>query len=141
MYEELYNFIRQNKMYCVTFAALIIACICGAWLAYDYGRNEPVYYNTNDTMDRIDDRINSIESRLATMQERHDKAEKAVSGTIVTIRDSREKATAITEGITAAEERLDAAIQRSGRIENLIRDIEAANRQRKTGAPSPAVAK
>ena len=102
-----------------------------AWLCYDHARNKPTYNNTDSTMADIDKRLQSIEQRIDRIQERNSAIEKAVSGTVITIRDSRENAVTVADGIGRADERLDGLIQRSGRIQNIIADIENANRQGK----------
>ena len=131
MYDEVCGFIRENKSYCLAFIVIVIACIAGAWLVYDAQRNEPIHENTNNAMADVERRIQSIEQRISSLQSRVDKAEKTVERTIVTIRDGRENAEAIADGIGRADERLDGLIQRSGRIQNIIADIETANRQGK----------
>lgn len=129
MYDEICGFIRENKSYCLAFIVIVIACIAGAWLVYDARRNEPIHENTNNAMADVERRIQNIEQRINSLQSRVDKAEKTVERTIVTIRDGRENATTVADGIAGAEKRLDAIIQRQGRIENIIANIEAANRQ------------
>ncbi len=99
-----------------------------AWLCHDYARNKPVYNDTDSTVADLNSRIESIEQRIDRIQERNSAIEKAVSETVITIRDSRENAVTVADGIGEAERRLDAIIQRQGRIENIIADIEAANR-------------
>lgn len=115
------------RPYLIGFLVVALLLLC-AWLCFDTRRNEPVYEDTNATVGRIEERIGSIEKRIDSLQNRVDKAEKTVSGTIVTIRDSRENAVTVADGIGRAEERLDSIIQRQGRIENIIADIEAANK-------------
>ena len=129
MYDEICGFIRENKSYCLAFIVIVIACIAGAWLVYDAQRNEPIHENTNNAMADVERRIQNIEQRINSLQSRVDKAEKTVERTIVTIRDGRENAATVADGIAGAEKRLDAIIQRQGRIENIIANIEAANRQ------------
>lgn len=110
---------------------IIVVLIVFGWLWYDSNRNKPIYNDTNNTMADIDKRLQSIEQRIDKLQERNSAIEKAVSGTVITIRDGRENAEAIADGIGRADERLDSLIQRSGRIQNIIADIETANRQGK----------
>lgn len=121
------SFYEENKSYCIAFAIVMVLCITGIWLVHDYYRNEPVYEDTDSTMADINKRIESIEQRIDRIQERNSAFEKAVSGTVITIRDSRENAVTVADGISRAEERLDAIIQRQGRIENILADIESAN--------------
>ncbi len=122
------GFYEENKDYIRAFIVVFVLCLAGVWLVRDYHRNEPVYNNTDKSMADVDQRIESIEQRIDSLQKRVDKAEKTVSGTIVTIRDSRENAVTVADGITDAEKRLDSIIQRQGRIENIISDIETANK-------------
>lgn len=122
----MYDYKDDNK-----FAIGIIVIgfiILTAWLCHDYARNQPTYNNTDNTMADINSRIEGIEQRIDRIQERNSAIEKAVSGTVITIRDSRENAATVADGISEAERRLDAIIQRQGRIENIIADIETANR-------------
>lgn len=110
---------------------IVVVLIVFGWLWYDSNRNKPIYNDTNGTVADIDKRLQSIEQRIDKLQERNSAIEKAVSGTVITIRDGRENAEAIADGIGRADERLDGLIQRSGRIQNIIADIETANRQGK----------
>lgn len=110
---------------------VIIVLALFSWLYHDIHRNRPIYESTDSTMADIDKRLQSIEQRIDRIQERNSAIEKAVSGTVITIRDSRENAVTVADGIGRADERLDGLIQRSGRIQNIIADIENANRQGK----------
>ena len=128
MYEK--RFYEENEGYIISFIVVSIGLILGLWVCHDIFRNEPLYHDTDDTMGRIEERLSDIESRIDTVQTRLDKATETVGGTIVTIREGRENAERIEAGIIGIEEKLDNAIQRSGRIANLIADIEAKNRER-----------
>ena len=126
--ERINEFLAENR---ITFLVGILLLVLVCWLHKDNRRNEPVYEDTNSAMADVEKRIESIEQRIDRLQDRVAKAEKTVSGTIVTIRESRENAVTVADGIDRAEERLDAIIQRQGRIENILTDIETANRQGK----------
>ena len=121
---------EQKNDYIIVAVAVIVLIACG-WLYHDAHRNRAVYTNTDNTVEQLEKRIDGIEQRIGTMQERLDKATETVSGTIVTIRDSRENAVTVADGIDGTEKRLNDAIQRSGRIQNIIADIETANQQGK----------
>ena len=110
---------------------IVVVLFLFGWLWYDSNRNKPIYNDTNGTVADIDKRLQSIEQRIDKLQERNSAIEKAVSGTVITIRDGRENAVTVADGIGRADERLDGLIQRSGRIQNIIADIETANRQGK----------
>lgn len=126
--EKVKEFISENLL-AILIGLCLLLLIC--WLHHDANRNKPVYNDTDKSMERIEERISAIEQRIDTMSNRLEKAEKTVSGTIVTIRDSRENAVTVADGITGTESRLNDAVQRSGRIQNLISDIETANHKGK----------
>jgi methyl-accepting chemotaxis protein len=126
--ERINEFLAENR---ITFLVGILLLILVIWLHKDNRRNDGVYNDTNSTVERIEERMSNIEQRIDTMSNRLEKAEKTVSGTIVTIRDSRENAVTVADGISGTESRLNDAVQRSGRIQNLISDIETANNKGK----------
>ena len=121
------NEIKDDNKFLVGILVIGIVCII-AWLCHDLARNREVYHNTDDTMGDIDKRIQGIESRLDSMQTRLDENQKAVSRIAEGIGRSREKAEIVAGGIDQAEGRLDSAIKRSERIEDLIREIEKSSR-------------
>ena len=122
------GFYEENKDYVHAFIVVMAVCLVGIWLVYDYSRNEPTYNDTDNTMERIEERIQGIERRIDRIQERNSAIEKAVERIGNTINAGRENAVTVADGIERAEKRLDGIIQRQGRIENIIADIEAANR-------------
>ena len=126
--ERINEFLAENR---VAFLVGILLLVLVCWLHKDNRRNDGVYNDTNSTVERIEERMSNIEQRIDTMSDRLEKAEKTVSGTIVTIRDSRENAVTVADGISGTESRLNDAVQRSGRIQNLISDIETANNKGK----------
>ena len=135
------GFYEENKDYVHAFIIVLAVCLVGIWLVYDHGRNEPVYKDTDSTMADINKRIESIEQRIDRIQERNSAIEKAVSGISATVTAGRENAVTVADGLGRAEERLDGIIQRQGRIENIIADIETANRQRTQSSPQTDMAK
>ncbi len=138
---EIKDFYEDNKTYCIAAIGIMVAALVCAWLVYDHSRNEPIYNDTDRTVEDINRRIQGVEQRINSLQDRVTAAEKTVGGTVITIREGRENAVTIADGITSAEKRLDSIIQRQGRIENIINDIEAANRQRTAGPQTSALAK
>ena len=126
--ERINEFLAENR---VAFLVGILLLVLVCWLHKDNRRNDGVYNDTNSTVERIEERMSNIEQRIDTMSDRLEKAEKTVSGTIVTIRDSRENAVTVADGISGTEARLNDAVQRSGRIQNMIADIETANNKGK----------
>jgi methyl-accepting chemotaxis protein len=126
--ERINEFLAENR---ITFLVGILLLVLVCWLHKDNRRNDGVYNDTNSTVERIEERMSNIEQRIDTMSDRLEKAEKTVRGTIVTIRDSRENAVTVADGISGTEARLNDAVQRSGRIQNIIADIETANNKGK----------
>lgn len=124
------DFYQDNKSYCLTFIVIGIVCILGVWICHDIFRNEPVYTNTDDTVGKLEERINNLESRLDTVSARIDKAQETVHGITAAVAAGRENAETIAGGIDGIEKRLDDCIQRSGRIANIIEDVERSNKQR-----------
>ena len=124
------EFFEENKSYCLAFIVVFVLGISAVWLLCDHYRNEPIYNNTDQSMADLEKRINSVESRVNILSKRITHAEKTVSGIADRVKSSTEYAHQIAAGIDGIEKRIDDAIQRSGRIQNLITDIENANKQR-----------
>lgn len=122
---EYYKEDKTPFLWCIIILG-VVCCI--AWFCHDIGRNKPIYESTDSTMADIDKRMQNIEGRLDSMSHRLDENQKAVSRIAEGIGRSREKAEIVAGGIDQAEGRLDSAIQRSQRIEDLIREIEKANK-------------
>ena len=119
--------VKDDNKFLVGVLVLGLVCVI-AWFCHDYARNKPTYNNTDSTMADIDKRMQNIEGRLDSMSHRLDENQKAVNRIAEGIGRSRENAEIVAGGIDQAEGRLDSAIQRSQRIEDLIREIEKANK-------------
>lgn len=107
---------------------IVVVLVLFGWLYHDIHRNDGIHHDTDSTMADIDKRMQNIEGRLDSMSHRLDENQKAVNRIAEGIGRSREKAEIVAGGIDQAEGRLDSAIQRSQRIEDLIREIEKANK-------------
>ena len=81
-------------------------------------------------MERIEERMSAIESRLDTMSDRLTETQKTVERVGIGISRSTGYAIEIDEGIGRTEIRLDNAVKRSERIQSLIADIEKSDRER-----------
>ena len=119
---------EQKNDYIIVAVAVIVLIACG-WLYHDAHRNRAVYTNTDNTVEQLKDRIDSIEQRITTMQGRIEQNQKTIESVGRRISTSTGLAIEITESTGRTEERLNSAIQRSGRIANIISDIETANRK------------
>lgn len=128
----MYEWEKPNigRPYLIGILVIIVLALFG-WLYYDSHRNDGIHNDTDSTVAELNKRIESIEQRIDRIQERNTAIEKAVSGISATITAGRENAVTVADGISEAERRLDAIIQRQGRIENILADIETANRQGK----------
>ena len=135
------EFYRQNRDFIIPFIIVTILCFAGIWFVHDYGRNEPVYTNTDGKMADLEGRMSGIEQRVDSMQKRLDETQKTIDGIAERVERSRENAEIVAGGIEQTEGRLDDAIQRSGRIQNLIDEIERANRPGTQDSPKTDMAK
>ena len=126
--DDLKEFCSENRSYVINFVLLAIVCIAGIWLVYDHYRNEPIYHDTDANLEQLEKRIDRIESRIDTLSARLEQAKETAAELGGRIESSTGLAKEIGAGIGTVETRLDSAIQRSGRIKNIIADIEAKNK-------------
>ena len=125
---EIKDVYEKNKKYCIIVAVIVLLLVAGYWLYRDAHRNDTINHNTDATVAELEKRNQTLESRLGTMQKRIDETQKTVNGIAVGITRSTGYAIEIAEGTGRAEKRLDSAIERSVRIEGIIREIENSNR-------------
>ena len=123
--ERINEFLAENR---VAFLVGILLLVLVCWLHKDNRRNEPVYENTNATVADLERRIDRIEQRVDSVSARFDQAEKTNTELGGRIESSTAIAKEVATGIDGLQNRLDSAVQRSGRIANIIADIEAANK-------------
>lgn len=76
----------------------------------------------------IEKRIESVESRIGTMQGRIEQNQKTIESVARGISTSTGLVAEITEGTDRAEKRLESAISRSQRIQAIIDEIERTNK-------------
>ena len=107
---------------------IVLVLFLFAWICYDYHRNKPIYESTDNTMADLEKRIDRIEQRVDSVSARLDQAEKTNTELGGRIESSTNIAKEVGNGIDGLQDRLDSAIQRSGRIANIIADIEAKNK-------------
>ena len=120
--------LAENRLILVIgFCLLLLIC----WLYHDANRNKPVYNDTDKSMERIEERMSAIESRIDTMSDRLTETQKTVERVGIGISRSTGYAIEIDEGIGRTESRLDNAVKRSERIQSLISDFEKSDRERK----------
>lgn len=117
---KIYEFLKENW---VVIFVIVVACFC-AWIRYDARRNDRIYNDTESTITELGSRIDSAGERIDSATERVTEAEKTVSTATERITAGAELATEIADGVTECERRLDSAIQRNGRIKNIIEEIK-----------------
>ena len=124
--EKIKELLAENRL--IIFVGLcLLLLIC--WLHHDANRNKPIYNDTDKSVGRIEERMSAIESRLDTMSDRLKETQKTVERVGIGISRSTGYAIEIDEGIGRTESRLDEAVKRSERIQNLISDIEKSDRE------------
>ncbi len=126
---EIKDCYEKNKGYCNAFLVVMVISIAGVWLVRDHYRNEPIYHDTDSSVERLEKRLDDIGQRIDSLQKRVEQNQKTVERITGTVTAGRENAEAVANGLGEAERRLDNAIQASGRIQNRIEEIERANRQ------------
>ena len=115
-----YEILRKNWRYIVTVGIVL----CGVWLYYDARRNDRIYNDTESTVNAIGKRIDSAGERINSATERVTEAEKAVGTATERVTAGAELATEIADAVTECERRADEALQRNGRIKNIIAEIK-----------------
>ena len=123
--EQIKSFISENRL-ALFIGILLLLLIC--WLHADQHRNDGINHDTDSTMAEIEKRIDRIEQRVDSVSARLDQAEKTNTELGGRIESSTAIAKEVATGIDGLQDRLDDAVQRSGRIANIIADIEAKNR-------------
>ena len=123
--EQIKSFIAENRL-ALLLGLLLLLLIC--WLHADNHRNDGINHDTDSTMADIEKRIDRIEQRVDSVSARLDQAEKTNTELGGRIESSTAIAKEVATGIDGLQDRLDDAVQRSGRIANIIADIEAKNR-------------
>lgn len=123
--ERINEFLAENR---ITFLVGILLLVLVCWLHKDNRRNDGVYNDTNNAVADLERRIDRIEQRVDSVSARLDQAEKTNTELGGRIESSTAIAKEVATGIDGLQDRLDSAVQRSGRIANIIADIEAKNR-------------
>ena len=123
--ERINEFLAENR---ITFLVGILLLVLVCWLHKDNRRNDGVYNDTNNAVADLERRIDRIEQRVDSVSARLDQAEKTNTELGGRIESSTAIAKEVATGIDGLQDRLDSVVQRSGRIANIIADIEAKNR-------------
>ena len=137
----MYEFYQNNKDYCISFIVVCLVCVAGIWLVHDARRNEQLQNDTDNALVNVNQGITNAEERIDAAAGSIAKAEAAIGSAAAGIANSEKAAGDIAAGITECQDIVDRCVQRAGRIENIIADVEAINRQRAAGASAANLAK
>lgn len=146
-YDEIKEFINDNKIFSIFVVGLFILCVIGeCWIlsriiSGTCSGNENGHLDTGVTMERIEAGIEGARDRVERAGSDVENIETSVNGAAEAVRDGTIAAGKIAAGVDECEKRIDDIKQGFGRIENIIRDVETANRARTQGSKASSVAK
>ena len=118
------EFRPTNQKMAIGFLIIIIVLVA-VWCIMS--RTDPGKTD-NDISGSVAELENRIESRVTSLSERIDHAEETLKGVNAGIEHSQSLASEIAGGIDSLQNRIDHAVQRGGRIQNILEDIERQNR-------------
>lgn len=119
------DFRPTNQKMAIGFLVIIIVLVAVWCFMSRTGKTDN---DISGSVAELENRIDRIESRITSLSKRIDHAEKTLTGISDRIDASQEYAGQIATGIDSLQGRLDSLAQRSGRIQNIIEEIERTNR-------------
>ena len=119
------EFRPTNQKMAVGFLIIIIVLVAVWCIMSRTGKTDN---DISGSVAELENRIDSLESRITSLSNRIDHAEKTLTGISDRIEHSQNYAGQIATGIDSLQGRLDRAVQRGGRIQNILEDIERQNR-------------
>ena len=121
------EFRPTNQKMAIGFLIIIIVLVA-VWCIMSRTDPGKTDNDISGSVAELENRIDSLESRVTSLSKRIDHAEKTLTGISERIDASQEYAGQIATGIDSLQGRLDSLAQRSGRIQNIIEEIERTNR-------------
>ena len=121
------EFRPTNQKMAIGFLIIIIVLVA-VWCIMSRTDPGKTDNDISGSVAELENRIDSLESRVTSLSKRIDHAEKTLTGISDRIDASQEYAGQIATGIDSLQGRLDSLAQRSGRIQNIIEEIERTNR-------------
>ena len=119
------EFRPTNQKMAIGFLIIVIVLVAVWCIMSRTGKTDN---DISGSVAELENRIDSLESRVTSLSKRIDHAEKTLTGISDRIDASQEYAGQIATGIDSLQGRLDSLTQRSGRIQNIIEEIERTNR-------------
>ncbi len=124
--EAIKSWIDDHFMFCVSAIAFSL-CIIGWWLLYTDSRTANDYHDAVNSVEHVEAGIDRAGKRL-------DSAQTEIKNAEVHVKRANEATGKLTERTKRDAEELDECQhladrmqERSGKIENIIRDVESAN--------------
>lgn len=121
------EFRPTNQKMAIGFLIIIIVLVA-VWCIMSRTDPGKTDNDISGSVAELENRIDSLESRVTSLSERIDHAEKTLTGISDRIDASQEYAGQIATGIDSLQNRIDRAVQRGGRIQNILEEIERTNR-------------
>ena len=121
------EFRPTNQKMAIGFLIIIIVLVA-VWCIMSRTDPGKTDNDISGSVAELENRIDRIESRVTSLSKRIDHAEKTLTGISDRIDASQEYAGQIATGIDSLQNRIDRAVQRGGRIQNILEDIERQNR-------------
>ena len=72
MRQEIKDIYEQNKKYCIIVAVVVLLIVAGYWLWRDAHRNDEQYHNTDNSVERLEKRLDDIGQRIDGLQKRNE---------------------------------------------------------------------
>lgn len=122
------NIKTSNYRYLLIIGVIILLCagICGWWF-YESSRAKTDYYDVNQSVELIENRIQRTENRLSAGTAEIDNAQAGLKRADATVRDVTNTARRDAAIINECEDINDRSTARIERIESIIADIERGN--------------
>lgn len=121
------EFRPTNQKMAIGFLIIIIVLVA-VWCIMSRTDPGKTDNDISGSVAELENRIDSLESRVTSLSKRIDHAEEALKGVNAGIEHSQSLASEIAGGIDSLQNRIDRAVQRGGRIQNILEEIERTNR-------------
>lgn len=121
------EFRPTNQKMAVSFLIIIIVLVA-VWCFMSRTDPGKTDNDISGSVAELENRIDRLESRVTSISNRIDHAEETLKGVSAGIEHSQSLASEIAGGIDSLQNRIDHAVQRGGRIQNILEDIERQNR-------------
>lgn len=124
------DFKTNNHHRLLIVVAIVLLCAgIGGWRYYESSRAKTDYYDVNQSVELIENRIQRTENRLSAGTAEIDNAQAGLKRADATVRDVTNTARRDAAIINECEDINDRSTARIERIENIIRRVEEQNKE------------